>query len=111
MKLKDLTEQQKEFIKEFFHHPEYAGWENIADKLLEFGECVVAGSDCIWIGGIGNFIDVEESPLFIGCVNYRFLFNDFLSSSYFQDYKTNKLIELEKEEFLLRNKINNIYSL
>jgi hypothetical protein len=49
--MKKLTNYQKEFILNYFFKDEkYAGWRNIGTTLLEDGECVVAGTECIWIG-------------------------------------------------------------
>ncbi len=68
---KPLTEHQKQFLFDnFFEQQEYAGWKSIANNLLEKGSCVVAGSTCIWIGGIGNFMKISPAPEpSIGCVN------------------------------------------
>lgn len=69
MKKINLTENQKEFLLDnFFKLGDYYGWKNIATKLLENGVCVVAGGECIWRGGIGNFITSKERVRFI----YRF---------------------------------------
>lgn len=81
-----LTENQKTFLLEhFFKNEKYAGWKGIATKLLENGSCTVAGKDCIWIGGIGNFIKTREAEDAIDCTLYEFNLKDFLSSEWYKD--------------------------
>lgn len=47
-----MTKKEKEFLLEnVFRNDFYAGWKNIAEKLLESGECYVASENCIWVGG------------------------------------------------------------
>jgi len=55
-KIKIITFHQRQFLLTFFTNHEVVGWQNIADNLLNKGQCIVAGKDCIWKGGIGNFI-------------------------------------------------------
>jgi hypothetical protein len=87
--MKKLTENQKNFMKErFFKNEEYAGWSNIADALLETGTCIVPGDDCIWKGGIGNFIKTTTAEDLIGCVRYNFDLSNFVSSEWFKEYKS-----------------------
>ena len=61
-----LTTYQKDFLlNNFFENTSYAGWRGIATTLLETGECVVAGDKCIWVGGIGNFIEIKKAEGFL----------------------------------------------
>ncbi len=84
---KILTEYQKEFMfQNFFEQQEYAGWKSIAHNLLEKGSCVVAGSGCIWVGGIGNFIKISPAPEpTVGCVKYEFDLETFLGSNLYKE--------------------------
>jgi hypothetical protein len=85
-----LTNYQKRFLLDnFFKNEDYAGWEVIARKLLEKGECVVAGTESIWWGGIGNFIKVETAENLIGCSLYKFDLEDFLNSRWYREVRNN----------------------
>ena len=93
-----MTEYQKNFLLDcFFKNEEYAGWKNIALTLLEKGQCVVAGENCIWTGGIGNFIKTEETEDFIGCIKYVFDLKSFLRSEWYkeisEEYTTSLAVE------------------
>ena len=58
----NLTESQKKFLlSTFFESDKYPGSRSIGDKLLTNGKVIVAGDRCIWIGGIGNFIQTKET--------------------------------------------------
>lgn len=100
-----LTDYQKNFILEnCFKNEEYAGWKNIATKLLETGRCIVAGNGCIWHGGIGNFIKTEEAKDAIDCTLYKFDLEYFLSSEWYREIRNsyasilaNKKREIEQE--------------
>lgn len=101
----------KEFLLEtFFKNEFYAGWRNIAEELIEKGECIVAGKDCIWKGGIGNFIKTEEATDFIDCIKYKFDYNTFVSKDnlYFMEYYTVYKISLEEEIRKLNVKLKSI---
>lgn len=103
--MRKLSECQKNFILEyFFKNKEYAGWKNIATKLLDEGKCIVAGKSCIWIGGIGNFITTTEAEDCFGCLKYEFDLEYFLTSRYYLEISreyinelSTKISELEKE--------------
>jgi hypothetical protein len=83
-----MTDNQKQFIKErFFKNEEYAGWSSIADTLLEKGECIIAGTDKLWYGGIGNFIKISTAEGMVGCSVLTFDKETFLKSAWFQEYK------------------------
>lgn len=105
--MRELTKNQKDFIlKNFFKNPKYNGWESIATKLLETGTCVVAGYDCIWKGGIGNFIETSKAEDFIDCVRYNFDTESFLKSKYY--IESSKPIKDRIGEELER--LNNMYT-
>ena len=103
-----MTQYQKDFLLEyFFKNEKYAGWKNIATKLLETGKCIVPGKDCIWYGGIGNFIDTKptnDAIGVIGCIEYSFDLEYFLGSEWFKEIHnqyisilSNKKREIEDE--------------
>ena len=81
-----LTEKQLQFLLTFFKNEQYPGWQNIATCLLTEGECIVAGTDCIWHGGVGNYIKVENMPNLYGCVLYKFDLYMFLSSPWVREH-------------------------
>ena len=86
--MKPLTEHQKEFLlNQFFKNEKYAGWKNIAIELLENGQCIVAGEQSIWIGGIGNFIKTEKAKGAVDCTLYKFDLAYFLTSEWFKNIK------------------------
>ena len=103
--MKILTAYQKNFLlRSFFKNEKYPGWCNIGTKLLETGQCIVARNECIWNGGIGNFIKTEVPKDFVGCTLYKFDLEYFLSSKWYMENRdnyleviTNKIIILEAE--------------
>ena len=103
--MKTLTENQKEYILEyFFKNNEYAGWKNIANILLERGKCIVPGKKCIWYGGIGNFIKTSDSTEAVDCLLYTFDLDYFLTSEWFKEITNHyesklftKKLKLDKE--------------
>jgi hypothetical protein len=89
--MKQLSKIQKDFIIEkFFKNEKFAGAKNVAEKLLEKGECIVAGEDCIWRGGIGNYIKTTKADNAFGCLKYTFNIELFLSSDWFKSYVENE---------------------
>ena len=106
--MKKVTDYQRNFLLNYFFKNEaFAGWKNIANKLLDNGYCIVAGHECIWKGGIGNFIKTEEAEEFIGCVKYVFDLEYFLTSEWYKQisksyiselYTKKRQLELEHDE-------------
>ncbi len=83
--MEKLTNSQKEFVlHNFFTNSTFHGWKNIAEKLIDTGKCVVAGKECIWRGGIGNFIKVENFEQGVDCLMYTFDLTGFLVSEYYR---------------------------
>ena len=108
----ELTENQKNFLLEtFFKDETYANWRGIATKLLVDGRCVVAGKECIWFGGIGNFIKTKTEDDYVDCLLYTFDLKNFLSSDYFQQCKIQYLTELGKKKREIELKYNELNSL
>ncbi len=103
-----MTEEKVEFLLEFFENDQYPGWRGVAENLIKYGTCIVAGRECIWRGGIGNFINTSTAFNAIDCSLYEFRLNDFLSSEWFISHKELKLEKLRKEAENLIEKINEI---
>lgn len=116
--MKQLTEYQKKFLLKFFYSEKHPGWQSIAESLLEKGFCVVAGEDCIWKGGVGNFIKLEKAEEFVSCSKYILDRESFVSSAWVREAwvdevadKIQDLIDAEKKIEELKKEINEIKSL
>lgn len=117
--MKKLTDYQKRFImNEFFMDERFTGWKGIAETLLEDGKCIVAGSDCIWKGGIGNFIKTEPAKGTIGCILYTFDLDNFLKSEWYKEVNksyyysvSNKIEEVENKLQELIKERDEIYEI
>ena len=100
-----LTDYQKNFLLEnFFKNEKYIGWKNIAIKLLETGQCIVAGKECIWMVGISNFIKTESAKDAIDCTLYKFDLEYFFTSEWYREIRngyasflSSKKREIEQE--------------
>lgn len=90
-----LDERQIEFISKLFPN-ECAGANTIARKLISTGKCIVAGSDRIWRGGIGNFITDKPAENAIDCTELTFNFQSFISSELFKDIIQNELLQIQE---------------
>jgi hypothetical protein len=107
--MKILSQEQKDFILEhFFKNEDYAGWKNIANKLLDTGKCIVAGDSCIWKGGIGNFIKVDTAKDGVDCLEYKFNVSSFLTSEWFKEIKGHYMAIEGKKLHDLQNKLSEI---
>jgi len=62
------------------------GAENIARKLLTNGKCIVAGTQPIWRGGVGNFIKTKNAEDAFECLEYTLDIKSFILSDFVQDY-------------------------
>ena len=105
--MKKLTEFQKNFFLEyFFKNENFPGWKNIAIELLDKGYCVVAGQECIWKGGIGNFIKTQNDTSFINCLLYEFDLKNFISSLWYRETVSmhQSLLFSEKKEIEIKYK-------
>ena len=84
----NLTVAQKEFLLTFFSSSidteKIRGWKNIAEKLLDTGKCIVAGDECIWVGSIGNFNRTKNADGAVGCLEYSFDVENFITSEWFK---------------------------
>lgn len=117
--MRQLTDHQKRFIaKTYFKTEKYGGWFNIAYQLLTDGQCVVAGRECIWRGGIGNFIVCEEKDEYVDCLIYHFDLEAFLGSAWYKDeYQhhlnayEDRVKDAEQELYLAKQIFHDIYEL
>ena len=110
--MRKLTENQKDFIlQNFFKMDSFAGWENIANNLLDNGSCVVAGDSCIWSSGIGNFIKISNADNLVGCLLYEFDLENFLSSSWFNQIIKPYISNLLEEKTKIVKQYQDIYNL
>lgn len=115
----ELSKSQKKFIIEtFFELTDYAGAKNIGESLLTKGFSIVPGDACIFIGGIGNFINIESADEYVDCVKYVFDLEVFISSKLFQsairmcvEEKENKIKEREKRLNKSKQKVTELKSL
>lgn len=82
----ELTQNQKDF---FYNNVfcikdnTYAGAKNIAEELMSTGQCVVAGQERIWVGGVGNFISISKAPGTVNCSFYTLDKENMFKSAWF----------------------------
>ena len=99
----NLTEHQRNFLLHtFFENEQFAGWKNIANNLMNKGECIVGGTEPIWKGGIGNHIETSTTESYVECLLYKFNLEEFLSSEFYKEVKDaymNKL-KVVRDEFM-----------
>jgi hypothetical protein len=104
-----LTKNQTEtIVNNFFILEEYPGSKNIAETLLAKGFCIVAGDECIWKGGVGNFITTTVAEEYFGCLRYEFNLSEFLKSNYFKDFLKIEIESLEKQSNEILSKVNDL---
>ena len=102
----NLTESQKKFLlSAFFESDKYPGSRSIGDKLLTDGKATIAGDKCIWIGGIGNFIQTKETTEAFGCIEYSFDLDTFLSSNWFKEMKQLHIEKMSEEVDILKTEL------
>lgn len=105
-----IDKYKEDFLLEnFFKNEKYPGWKNIALELMNNKSCIVAGDSCIWIGGIGNFIKIEHSNEFIGCVRYVFLNQEFFNSAFFKSVIESRLEVLNDKLAALQQQIDAVH--
>lgn len=109
--MRTLNNLQVAFLLEyFFKNEKYPGWKNIAKSLLDKGRSIVPGSECIWCGGIGNFITLSKPEGFFDCVQYNFDLENFLSSAWFIEIQNEYLEILNQKREELNDEIDSISS-
>lgn len=112
MNMRTLPVQQKDFlVRTFFKNDDFPGWEGIAEKLILNGECIVAGTECIWQGGIGNFITLSPVDTAVGCVRYEFDFELFLTSVHYREVRAYHASQLRIKMSRLKGNLKTILDL
>jgi len=107
-----LDTSQREFLITFFERAECAGWKNIAEKLIDNGVCIIAGITKPWLGGIGNFIDMDSDiGDLVGCSRLTFNLDEFLGSEYFKEKSNSYLSKLWSHKHKLDADIESIQNL
>lgn len=106
-----LDKEQKEILLPLFEKKSFEGWKNIANELLNHEVCIVAGTECIWKGGVGNFIKTKSADHLIDCLEYTLDRETFIESMMVQNYIHNQLSDLELEIDRLRSTSNSIENL
>lgn len=108
-----LTEYQKTFlIDKFFKlNDSFIYWQNIANKLIDDGECIATGDKCIWVGGIGNFIRISKPNNLVGCIKYEFKFDEFINSEYFRVVSSQYTNNLDDTINKLKQEYNEVSSI
>lgn len=99
-----MNQTQKDWLLEtFFKNENFAGWRNIAEKLIEKGTCVTTkqGED-IWRGGIGNFIGSRDYDGGVDLIILTFDIDNFCSehNAFFMEYHdahVEKLVEASRK--------------
>ena len=109
--MRELNDNQLEFVLTFFKDEKHPGWKNIATKLIKNGNCIVAGDKCIWLGGVGNFIHTSKTDDFFGCLKYEFDLEDFLTSSFFKETYAFKLSDVIDERQKQNDLLNDLIKL
>ena len=93
--------QKTWLLNVFFKNEDFAGWRNIAEKLIDTGSCITTnqGKD-IWIGGIGNFINSESYGGGVDLIELTFDVNKFCSKEnlFFMEYYDHYVEELRLEK-------------
>jgi len=92
-----ISPQQMGFLLKFFTNEQYPGWQNIAKDLITTGYCIVPGDECIYKGGIGNFITTEPADIAFGCLLYKFDIKLFLKSEWYKLASADAITEIEKQ--------------
>lgn len=109
MKNIQLTQNQQDFLLNyFFKNEEYAGWKSIAIELLATGQCIVSGTESIWHGGIGNFIELETAKGAVGCSLYTFDSESFFSGEWYKGIMREYLTEQVDKIKQLNNEVNEV---
>ena len=97
-------------LNNFFKNEKYAGWYNIATKLLKDGKCIVAGEgEHIFTKmAVSKFIKTSKSDIGIGCQLYEFDLKAFLNSDEFNEIHKREISKMEKQLIEVRDVIANL---
>ena len=107
-----LTDFQREYIiNKFFKKYSSKISEEVANKLLDKGRCIVPGDGYICGGGIGNFIDSSELNDAVGCSLLTLDLKNFLKSELFEYVRSSTVKELLAEIETLSKKHSELMAL
>lgn len=110
-----MNETQKNWIlNTFFKNEKFAGWKNIAEKLIDTGSCITTSQATdIWIGGIGNFIKSGTYEEGVGIIELTFDLKTFVSrdNAFFMQYYNQELILSKKKLEEAEERFNSIRTL
>lgn len=113
----ELTDKQIDFIVDnyFLDNNEdevYAGARNIAISLVSIGECLTTDqAEPIWVGGMGNFLDIKFSDVGVGLIKITFDLENFLKTPHYILKKRLILGSLERKRDKIDCEINLIKDL
>lgn len=98
----NLTPSQKQFILDrFFKRLDVTNWLEIANELIEKGQCVVESNKPIWTDGIGKYITMIPNDGVFEAVIYKLDLQGFVGSVWFKqellDYINQASVDLMKE--------------
>lgn len=99
----------KKLLLIFFQDERYAGWRNIAEALIETGECVIPNySKNSFRGGVWNFVETENAVGFVDCVKLKFDLENFKSSEFFKEQLSYFLAQKVKERDKIQKQLEEI---
>lgn len=101
-----LTPSQKQFILDrFFKKLDVTNWLEIANELIEKGQCVVESNKPIWTDGIGKYITIIPNDGVFEAMLYKLDLHGLLASEYFKEALGSYLniadLELKQEQIRL----------
>lgn len=107
-----MNDFQKNWLLEtFFKNEQFAGWKNIAEKLIDTGSCVTTNQGKkIWVGGIGNFIKSKPYEGGVDLIELTFDVKEFCSKDnmYFLEYYNHHVDKLNQEVYSAKQKFYHI---
>jgi hypothetical protein len=110
---RNFTQFQLDFLRTFFYenNSNYAGWINLADALLKHGKCIVAGNNCIWVGGIGNFITTKPAENAVDCIEYTFNYEEFTKSELYLSALREHIMRISESKKAIEQQYSEISNL
>ena len=98
----------KELLLTFFQDERHPGWRNIAEALIEAGECVIPNCSDSQVGGVWNFVDRENAIGFVDCVKLKFDLDYFKSSVWFKEHLTLFLAQKVKKREEIQEQLDEV---
>jgi len=109
--LRQLTKEQKRFIIDnFFRSSQYPDYWDVGMKLLETGQCIVAGNMYSVPSNhiIAPFVHFDFAPDTIGCLLYDFNLEKFLNSKVFKEKIKEELKDLDLRKKRLEDQLSEL---